>query len=92
MANLADVAVTIATRAAAEYLRVHCLKADPEALAECLKSWCKIQLPRALADAKDALDARMPQVAEATFAASMVQAGIEAAKEAGFPIGMLAGA
>jgi len=85
MASLGDVAIEIATRGAWEYLRVHQLQADPEALAECLRSWCKIKLPLALKDAKDAIDAHMPQVAEATFAATMVQAGIEAAKEAGFP-------
>lgn len=81
---LAQVASQIVIRAALEYLRARRLQADPESLAECCKSWTKIQLPGALADAKAALDANMGQVAEATFRASMVLAGIEAAKEAGF--------
>lgn len=74
-----------AMRAAAEYLRAHSLQADTRALCECIRSWIKIKLPEALRDAKEALDAGMGQVAETTFRASMALAGIEAAKEAGFP-------
>lgn len=83
---LADVAIAIATASAAEYLRRHSLTAEPGALASCLRSWLKVKLPEALADAKEALDCHMGQVAESTFRLSIAQAGIEAAKEAGMPI------
>jgi hypothetical protein len=86
--RLADVAVEIAARAAVAYLRQHNIDADPRALEATLKSWVKIKLPEALRDAKQALEAGMGQAAEATFKASMALAGIEAAKEAGFPRGM----
>ena len=75
----------VAMRAAAEYLARHSLTADPVALTECLKAHLKAALPIALADAKRALDARMEAVALQTFEASLALAGIEAAKEAGFP-------
>jgi hypothetical protein len=81
MKDLIDVAMIMAVRGAREYLRVHNLQADNEALTECVKAWIKVKLPEALSDAKAALDCNMHQVAEKTFAASMVQAGIEAAKE-----------
>ena len=79
--DLIEVAIRITMAGAREYLKAHKLTADMTALAECCRSWMKIQLPVALADAKEALDANMGQVAEATFKASMFQAGIEAAKE-----------
>jgi len=85
---LARAAMEIAARGAAEYLRQHKLKADPDALLSTLRSWVKAKLPEALHDAKEALDANMGAAAEQTFKASMVLAGIEAAKEAGFPEGM----
>jgi len=84
-ANLGEAAAQIAMRAALQYLRAHGLEADPAALAETLRSWVKIKFPEALADVRKALEARMDKVAEQTFAASMALAGIEAAKEAGFP-------
>lgn len=86
-ARLVDAAAQIAMRAAAEYLRRHNLEADPAALAATLRAWLKIKLPEGLRDARQALEAGMGKVAEQTFAASMAQAGIEAAKEAGFPKG-----
>ena len=82
---LAEAAMKIATRGAVAYLDKNHLQADASALAECLRSWVKIQMPQALKDAKEALAVGMGQVAEQTFAASMVLAGVEAAKEAGFP-------
>jgi hypothetical protein len=72
-----------AARGANEYLRTEKLQADPDVLAECVKSWINIKLPEALRDAKEAFACHMEQVGLATFAASMVSAGIEAAKEAG---------
>ena len=85
--TLGQIAVETATRAALEFLRAHDQEADNAALAECLRSWCKAKLPGALHDAREAIEAGIGQVAEATFRASMAQAGIEAAKEAGFPRG-----
>jgi hypothetical protein len=83
--SLGSIAAEVAMRAAAEYVRAHNLKVlDYAAAAECLRSYCKVYLPIALKDAKDALDCGMSQVAEMTFKATMAQAGIEAAKEYGF--------
>jgi len=83
--RLGGVAAEAAMRSAAEYLLHHDLTAEPSALCACLRSWIKIKLDEALRDAKQALEAHMPGAAEATFLASMRLAGIEAAKEAGFP-------
>ena len=85
--RLADVAAQVAGRAAYVYMDKHGLKAEPSALAECLKAMVKFRLPEALRDAKEALDCHMVKAAEATFAATMAEAGIDAAKEAGFPAG-----
>jgi hypothetical protein len=74
-----------ATIAAGHYLVAHKLQADADALAMCLKSWCRIKLPQAMADAKAALEAHMDEAAQQTFALKMMEAGVEAAKEAGFP-------
>lgn len=84
--QLADAAGIIAANGAREYLRVHNLTASKEALSACLVSWIKAQMPVALADAKQAFDCHMDEIAVTTFKASMIQAGIEAAKEASFPI------
>jgi len=83
--DLVQAATDTATRAALLYLKQNRLQADDAALTACLRSWCKIKLPEALRDAKDAFDAHMPKIAEQTFLLTMAQAGIEAAKEAGFP-------
>lgn len=83
--GLGKVAAEVAMGAAILYLKQHNLDADTGALAECLRTWCRIKLPEALRDAKEAIAAHMPQAAEATFRATMALAGIEAAKEAGFP-------
>ena len=84
--SLGDLGAKTAMRSAANYLHQHKMTANVDALLECLRSWCKIQLPRALDDAKKAADCGMDEAAIATFTASMAIAGIEAAKEAGFPI------
>jgi hypothetical protein len=83
--ELAATACRIASQGAIEYLRVHGLTADMTALSECIRSWVKIKLPDALGDAREALACGMGHVAEQTFAASMMLAGIEAAKEASNP-------
>jgi hypothetical protein len=81
--ELVDAACIIAARGASEYLKAHNLVAERDALARCLKSWVKAKWQEAMNDAKEALDCGMGQYAERTFAATMMQAGIEAAKEAG---------
>jgi hypothetical protein len=83
--TLADVAIQYVLRGAAQYLATHKLTATDSALAACCRAWAKIKLPEAMADAKEALACNMGSVAEMTFAASMTAAGIEAAKECGFP-------
>ena len=85
MQELVDKAIEIAFKGAFEYLECHKLKADISTLSQVVKQWVKIKWPEAMADAKLALDANMTQVAETLFAAMMVQAGIEAAKECGLP-------
>lgn len=82
---LADAAVCIAQAGARNYLMAHNLTADPEELGECLKSWLHLKLPEALTDAKEAFACNMIQAGVATFTASIMQAGIEAAKECGLP-------
>lgn len=82
--GLAGIMVATAVKAAGQYLAVHGLQADPDTLAATINSWVKAKAPEALADAKEAMALGMTQVAEATFLATMVQAGIEAAKDAGF--------
>ena len=79
---LANAAMQLVVHGAHEYLRSHSLNADETALSACCTSWCKAQLPSALNDAKEAFACHMDRVAVATFSASMIQAGIEAAKEA----------
>lgn len=78
-------AMRIAVKGATEYLEQHKLKANTAALAECLESWVKAKLPEALHDAKEAMSCGMDGIASMTFGASMIQAGIEAAKEASIP-------
>ncbi len=84
--GVAQAGCRIAERGAVEYLNAHKLQADPTALAECLRSWCKIKFPEAMRDAKEAIDCGMVQAAQVTFHASMIQAGIEAAKECAMPV------
>ena len=85
--NLGTFAANVTLKAAVEYIRANNLKVlDYVAATECIKSYCKTWLPIALKDAKAALDCNMGQVAEATFKATMAQAGIEAAKEFAWPM------
>ena len=84
--DLARVAVGIAAQSATAYLKTHGLQASTEALANCLSASVRMAFPKALADAREAYEAHMGQVGEATFRASMALAGIEAAKEAGLPV------
>ena len=85
--TLGERILRIATQAATRYLETHTLSADPDALASCLASWVRAKLPEALRDAKEALDAGLTEYAKLTYNATIVLAGIEAAKEAGFAAG-----
>jgi hypothetical protein len=80
--RLAHTAAQIAMQAAADYIRAHNLTPDLDRLVEALRRAVKLRLFEAMDDARAALDAHMDALAEATFAASMRLAGIEAAKEA----------
>lgn len=84
--RLATIAAETCMKAAAEYIICNNLKVvDYDAATACLQTWCKSKLDEALADAKQALDANMGQIAEITFKATMAKAGIEAAKEFAIP-------
>ena len=85
MEALGERTLEISTQAAMRYLETHNLTADPDALASCLSSWVRVKLPEALRDAREALDAGLIEYAELTYEATITLAGIEAAKEAGFP-------
>jgi len=82
MDELIKVAADEAMKAAAEYIRKNNLRYEIDAMVACIRSHMQANLKSALHDAKEAFDANMPKVAEATFIASMRLAGIEAAKEA----------
>jgi hypothetical protein len=87
---LASAALGSAYRGARAYLQRNVLGVVSEdALCACVKSHVKAALEGAWNDAKAALDAGMTEIAVETFAASMVLAGIEAAKEASIfrPVG-----
>ena len=80
-AGLAAAALGIAWKSAQAWLTKNNKHAEPDALAACVKSWVKISVSEALADARAAIDCGMSEAAVQTFAASMALAGIEAAKE-----------
>lgn len=74
-------AADMAMLAVANYLRVHGVDVstiDYTRATTILKEELRDALPQALADAKEAIEARMPEAASATFAASMRLAGIRA--------------
>lgn len=77
-------AADMAMRAAADYLHLNNLAAsvNVSALIIALRKHVKDRMFAALDDTKAAFECNMRQAAEATFAASMKLAGIEAAKEA----------
>ena len=80
--GMATIALEVGARAALAYFRQHSPAhyEDPR-LAEVLRRHLKATMPQALEDAKEAFACGMDRVAEATFRASMGQAGIAAAKE-----------
>ena len=62
-----QLAADTANRAALQYLRAHGQQTAAPRLAKCLRSWCKMKLSEALHDAREAVEAGMGQVAEATL-------------------------
>jgi len=84
--QIAEIAAEAAILTAIQHLKAHHLDADPTALRDCLRNWVAIKLPEALKDAKEATEAHMSeQFVHQIFLASFILAGIEAAKESGFP-------
>lgn len=80
---LAKEALNVAMQGARRYYDTH--KSAPvseDALAECVRSWVKAKTPEAVRDAREAVECNMTHAAAWTFSATMLQAGIEAAKEA----------
>jgi tRNA A37 N6-isopentenylltransferase MiaA len=83
--ELATAAMQIACRAAKLYLENHNLQAIDEALASCVCSHVRAMMREALAASKKAMSAGLSQWVDTAFGTVMLQAGIEAAKEAAFP-------
>lgn len=80
--ELARNAIGIATNGAVKYLQAHNLRPrSSDELVAAIKREVEKALPEALEDAKAALDIGMKDVGALTFSASMVNAGIAAAKE-----------
>ena len=81
--TLGQKAAEAAMRGAAEYIRANNLRsnANLERITELIKLKAKAALPQALEDAKEALEANMGRLAEQTFMASMVLAGVNAVKD-----------
>lgn len=79
--TLATIAATTAMRATADYMRLNQVHvSDFQAATDVIREEIHATLGEALSDAKKALEAGMDRIAEATFKASMVQAGINAGK------------
>lgn len=83
--ELAHQSIRIAIHGAQQFLKLANANVNPEALRHFVKEQCKAALDGALHDAELAFEAGMTQVAAATFSASMVLAGIAAAKLASDP-------
>jgi hypothetical protein len=78
---LGTIAATTGMRAAADYLRLNGVTvADFQAATNVIREEIKAALDGALRDAKAALDANMRLAAEASFRASMAEAGIKAGR------------
>lgn len=80
---LAEAAAAAAMRASVSYVKKQgTARPDLDTWTAALRKHVKDALPAALEDAKAALECGMSSAAEQTFTASMVLAGIAAAKEA----------
>lgn len=84
--TLGAMASDCAIKAAFAYLERHgqMTLENCDKLSDSLRRLCRAALPIALQDAKEALDCGMRETAIATFKATMMQAGIAAAKEVYF--------
>ena len=71
----------LAIHAANQYIDQNNLIVDDATLARMLMTEVLKDIPTAMDDAKEALDANMGQIAEATFSASMRLSGINAVKK-----------
>lgn len=75
-------AAEVAMKAFADFVRFHSIKiTDFQRASEILRVHVKAAVEPALAEAKAAFACNMGHLADATFRASMMQAGIAAAKE-----------
>jgi hypothetical protein len=81
-ATLSIAAADIAMRSAATFIRQRGIVVDDyDALTTALRVHCRRALDVAMDDAKAAIECGMSEAAAATFQASFVRAGINAAKE-----------
>lgn len=72
-----------AMRAAVEWFQTHPETIyDTEALLSCIRANCRIRMPEAFDDMRQAVEAGMYQAGLTTFCATMALAGIDGAKEA----------
>lgn len=84
MERLAEEMMRMAAEGSRMYLETHKIpvhSVNVEELLLALRSHVKAHINEALTDAQEALEHGMTAVAMATFKASMMQAGVDAAKE-----------
>ena len=82
-----DEAANTAIKGAVDYIKAnrpgYDIVANADPIIEAIRKRLKADLPKALDDAREAIEANMAGYASATFLSSMRLAGIEAAKECG---------
>lgn len=84
MDELVRIAADTAMRAAADYCRLNQIEVkDFDAATQILRAEVKIAIDEAIGDANKAAKCGMDKIAVTTFRASMMQAGIRAAKQFG---------
>jgi len=79
--DLLSAALTVARRAAGNYIAQRHLQVDAEALDQSVVSHCKAQLPKSLRAAAKLSDIGLVDWAEPEFRADMTLAGIQAAQD-----------
>ena len=79
--DLLGAALTVARRAAGNYIAQRHLQVDAEALEQSVIRRCKAQLPKSLRAAAECSDPGLAAWAEVEFAADMILAGIHAAQD-----------
>lgn len=80
--GLSDIAIRCAVKGAQEFATQRGITLSSDTLLESLRAEVKAAIDPAMDDAKAAFDLGMNQIGEATFAATMFQAGIRAVKAA----------